>query len=245
MSIRVGHSALFRSIDGLRALLGKSHEPLELDFPAREDELQNLLSRIDDITAILRNYSGTILSIHAHPVEMDSDEFIGQALELARVAEAAGAESITFHPSKSMKKEERDRRRPGAVENIRAAQVRTPITLAVETLGHSKCLFNPDEIMEHNLPMVLDTTHVGWKASYRILESYNSRIVTIHLSERTEHTQHQPITEQSLVFIDRLLQTGWQGNLILEYWPWRWGLYSKDVERIEKHIQNRQEEYSA
>lgn len=238
----MGHSALFRSIEGLRALLARSHEPLELDFPAREDELEGLLSRIDEITAILGAYRGVILSVHAHPVEMDSEEFMEQALELARVAESAGAGSITFHPSKSMKKEERDRRRPAAVDNLRKVQTMTPVTLAVETLGHSKCIFDPEEIMQYGLPMVLDTTHVGWKASYRLLESYSKQIVTIHLSERTEHAQHQPITEQSLAFIDHLLDTGWEGNLVLEYWPWRWGLYSGDVERIEKHILNRQEE---
>lgn len=227
---------MFRSADGLRARLEKSSAPLEIDFPAREDELKRILSQIDEVIDALQSSRYPILSIHAHPVEMDSEEFIGQALELARIAEAAGAGSITFHPSKSMRKEERDRRRPRAVENIRAAQEKTPVTLAVETLGHSKCLFDPEEIMEYALPMVLDTTHAGWKASYRLLESYSPRIVTIHLSERTEQSQHQPITEQSLEFVDHLLDIGWKGNLILEYWPWRWGLYARDVEKIEERI---------
>lgn len=235
-AIRVGHSALFWSLGKLRERLAHCNCPVELDFPAREECWPSLLERADEITDCVCASGAKVLSVHAPPVKMDGDGFVETALQLARLADSLGASSVTFHPSKCGKAEDRESRQARAVANIRSAQARTKIALAVETLAHNRCLLSGDEIVEHGLPMVLDTTHVGWEKSGRLLARYADRIVTIHLSERTPEAHHQPVTERALEFVDHLRAAGWLGNVILEYWPWRWQLYDRDVALIRKRL---------
>ncbi len=236
LRIRIGHSALFKTIDGLRAWLSRSNEPLELVFPAREDEYRPLLAQMDDIAECALGYSPGILSIHASPLPMEDDDFPSSALAFARLAERVGAGSVTLHPSKCRRGEDLETLQTTALENLRAAQDRTPVTLAVETLGHRRCLLAEDEIAAFDLPMVLDTTHVGWDASARIVDSYMHGIRTIHLSERTSDAHHQPIGQASFDFVAMLSEGGWTGNLILEYWPWRWRRYEEDVPRLRQAL---------
>lgn len=232
--IRIGHSALFRKIEGLHSWLSRSNEPLELVFPAREDEYLPLMERLEDIATCAEGYSPGILSIHAPPLTMESEDFCDAALSIARLAERVRARSVTFHPSKCRREDGLSTYQKIAVDNIRRAQDATPVTLAVETLGHRRCLLNEDEIAALGLPMVLDTTHVGWDRSNKILRGYASAITTIHLSERTAEAQHQPVGEASFEFVSMLRRSGWTGNLVLEYWPWRWRCYADDVPRLRK-----------
>ena len=234
--IRIGHSALFRTTEGLRAWLSRSHEPLELVFPAREDEYLPLLGQLDDIAECAAGYVPGILSLHAPPLVMEADGFVTDALALARLAERIGAGSVTLHPSKCRRGDGLSALQRTAVENIRRAQGETLVTLAVETLGHRRCLLNEDEIAASGLPMVLDTTHVGWDRSIRILGGYGRSIRTIHLSERTDESHHQPIGKASFDFVSLLSRTGWTGSLILEYWPWRWRSYAQDVPRLRSAV---------
>lgn len=230
--IRIGHSALFRTLEGLGRGLSHSVEPIELVFPAREDEYLPLLAQLDDIAECASRYVPRILSVHAPPLPMEADEFPETALHLARLAEKVGACSVTFHPSKCRRGDGLEALQTAAVDNIRRAQDRTPVALTVETLGHRRCLLNEDEIVHFGLPMVLDTTHVGWNESARILRSYGPDIRTIHLSERTEEAMHQRIGQASFDFITLLVDSGWAGNMVLEYWPWRWHCYAEDVPRV-------------
>ena len=82
--------------------------------------------------------------------------------------------------------------------------------------------------------MVLDTTHCGWEVSERILRHYGPNIRTIHLSERTHEALHQRVGQASFEFVALLVESGWAGNLVLEYWPWRWNCYAEDVPRVRK-----------
>ena len=235
-TLRTGHSALFRNINGLRNRLESSSSPLELVFPNRPDEQTALISRLEDISACVRQRNRQVLSIHAPRVEMDSDDFPGRALEFARLAEMLGAQSVTFHPSKCMEPEFRLGRQAAALGNLSQAQDQTDVKLSVETLAHKKCLFYPEEIVRFDLPMVLDTSHVGWHASYDLISRHTGRIVTVHLSECVDGVQHQRITERSLEFIDYLVEIGWSGNVVLEYWPWRWEYYAGDVAVVNKRL---------
>lgn len=230
--IRIGHSALFRTLDGLRARLTHTSEPTELVFPAREEEYQPLLGQLDEIAGCLSHHQPGILSIHAPPLRLESDSFVDDALGLARLAERVGASSVTFHPTKCRRLNGWEQTQAAALDNLRRARDRTPVALAVETLGHGRCLLLDDEIATLGLPMVLDTTHVGHERSIEMLHRHFDSIRTIHLSERTEHAMHQRIGPACLGFVGLLLDTGWAGSLVLEYWPWRWACYAEDIARI-------------
>jgi len=234
--IQVGHSALFRSIDGLRNRLTHTSDPVELVFPAREEEYSPLLRMTDEIIATVTELKATVLSIHSPPVRMADDDFSEVAAVLAGLAASIGATSITLHPSKCMNSHERVNLQLSALKNLRLARDQTTVTLAVETLAHRKCLFTEDEIIDFSLPMVLDTTHLGWAVSYDVFERYSDSIVTIHLSERTEHSQHQRIGDGSMSFVDHIVSTGWKGSIILEYWPWRWKCYAEDTAKVREGV---------
>ena len=227
--IQIGHSALFRTPEGLSNRLAHSSEPVELVFPAREDEYLPLLNQLDEIAERALLHDPGVLSIHAPPLRMDSGEFPETALSLARLAETLGARSVTFHPTKCRRIDGFEAVRAASVANIRRAQERTAVALSVETLGHRRCILDEDDISRFGLPMVLDTTHVGWEASARILREYHPHIRMIHLSERTADAHHQRIGQSSFDFVAKLVETGWSGSVILEYWPWRWRCYPEDV----------------
>lgn len=235
-NIFVGHSALIKTVDGLRSRLMHASSPIELVFPNRCEEETPPLDRIDEIAKCISETCTQVLSIHAPALEMDCDEFIDQALRLARLAEMTHAASVTLHPSKCFNAEVRPGRQTAALRNLKLAQAQTDIILALETLGHGKCLHTCPEIMESGAPMVLDTTHIGWEASYNVLSRYADKIVTIHLSERTEESQHLPVEKKSLDFVEHLCGIGWRGNIILEYWPWRSGYYTGDIEKVKERI---------
>lgn len=234
--LHIGHSALFRSLDGLKSRLSHCSDPIELVFPARRDENMALFACIDSISAAVIESGVRVMSVHAPPLEMAFPGFLDDAAVLARLAESVGASAVTLHPSRWLNGDGRDNRQSDALENLRKAQNETPVTLAVETLAHSKCLFTDEEIAGFELPMVLDTTHIGWDRSRMLARRCRDRIVTVHLSEHTESADHQRIGQASLEFVDFLMGIGWTGNIVLEYWPWRWKCYGEDILKIKDRL---------
>ncbi len=92
------------------------------------------------------------------------------------------------------------------VEN-RYANLNVPVEVAL-----------PYEIVSFNLPMTLDTAHIrDDKKIWELLKDYKENIKNVHLSAKGGDKQHLPIDSFCKDVVNYLIESKWDGNVILEY----------------------------
>ena len=79
-------------------------------------------------------------------------------------------------------------------------------------------MFTPDETVAFNLPMTLDTSHIRDNGKiWSLLKGYKDKILNVHLSAREGNKQHLPIDDFCKEVVSYLVESKWEGNVILEY----------------------------
>lgn len=137
----------------------------------------------------------------------------------AKIALALGQNSMVLHPHRAKNPDESERLRQqeealGCIDNIAET---TGCKVEVETFAGAGRVLRPAEIIEKGLPMVLDISHLDSLQCYDfVLRNAPS---TIHLSERINDVNHQPIGNYGESLVEILQQQGWGGPLCLEYMP--------------------------
>jgi len=220
--------------------------PIELALPPRLEDFLQSRDRLIDIKRHIDAFSIPVLSVHAPHGHLVDESFRNWAMGVIGFAESLGSEIVVFHPEKQ-KKELRRNEQAAALLNIKYAQDRTKVAIAVETFWGEDRVLTPDEIMENHLPMVLDTSLVPKPEIIWIIESYRTHLVNIHLSAvmgewgRAAH-HFRPVENDAfcLDLLDRLYELGWKGVVPLEYLPWLSEKSKEDRQLLERIYQYQQ-----
>jgi sugar phosphate isomerase/epimerase len=233
MRFCVRHSIDFANSSG--RLSKAQGVPIELAFPQELDEFLKGKDRLTDVARQVKEHQVPVYSVHAPEGPLADAAFLEWAGEVVQFGEAVGAGIVVLQP------EAADAGTAGkdfqmVLENIRSLQARSRLTLAVETLRDRPRVLSPDEIMQHQLPLVLDTSQLPKSEITWVVETYHSHVVNLHLSAVIRDKEfegierkHQPIDRDGfcLDVLDRLQELGWNGVVTLEYMPW---LFAKVVE---------------
>jgi sugar phosphate isomerase/epimerase len=214
--------------------------PIELALPTSLDSHLRDQHLLVDVERQVRELDIPVLSVHAPHGELGHASFRNWAGRVIQFAEALGSEMLVFHPDE--RPEGRKNEQSSALLNMKYLQDRTEVTIAIETLWDKERVLTPDEIMEHHLPMVLDTSYIPKTEITWIIESYRTHIVNVHLSAvtpgggRTAGRQFRPIDNDPFCMdlLDRLHELGWDGVVTLEYLPWLAGKALEDRKLLEQ-----------
>ena len=215
--------------------------PIELALPSSLDVLLRDQHRLADVERQVGEFNIPVRSVHAPHGDLGDSLFRNWAGRIIQFAEALGSEMLVFHPEERPEGSRKDEQ-SAALENIKYLQERTGVMVAVETLWDKERVLTPDEIMEHRLPMVLDTSYIPKSEITWIIESYRTHLVNLHLSavtpggERTAGRQFRPIDNDPFCMdlLDRLHELGWDGVVTLEYVPWLSGKAIEDRKLLEQ-----------
>lgn len=209
--------------------------PIELAFPRDLDSFLERRHKLLDVRRSLRRFSIPVRSVHAPHGALAGRDFPTWASVIVGFAESVGAEIVVFHPE-TMTHEKGPGDVATALENIKQVQAKTKVLVALETLREKDRVLTPDEIMEKQLPMVIDTSLIPKSEITWIMESYHTHVSNIHLSAVSAGVEQQACARQfrpvdsdpfCLDVLDRLHELGWNGLVTLEYLPW---LSSKSME---------------
>jgi sugar phosphate isomerase/epimerase len=201
--------------------------PIELALPSSLDIFLRDQHRLADVERQIREFAIPVHSVHAPHGELGHNSFRNWAGKIIQFAEALGSPMLVFHPEERPEGTRKDEQ-SSALLNIKYLQDRTGVMIAVETMWDTDRVLTPDEIMEHRLPMVLDTSYIPKTEVTWITESYRTHLVNVHLSAvtpgggRTAGRQFRPIDNDPFCMdlLDRLHELGWGGVVTLEYLPW-------------------------
>jgi hypothetical protein len=209
--------------------------PIELAFPQDMDEFNAGKDLMQDVVHQVKEYRVPVHSVHAPDGHLSDEGFGDWAGRIVQTAEAIGAPIVVLHPEPAPKGIAAPDHQ-GVIDNIQHLQDRTRITIAMETFWDMPRVLMPDEIMQNQMPMVLDTSRMPKSEITWVIESYHTHIVNLHLSSVIRDKglkgiarQHQPIDRDGFCMdlLDRLQELKWTGLVTLEYMPW---LHAKVLE---------------
>lgn len=217
--------------------------PIEIALPPKIDDFLEHRLLLLTLTKQLKQYQIPVRSVHAPHGAMANNAFKNWAPSVIGFAESIGAEIAVFHPERRAGKRGNGEQAT-ALRNMQYIQNRTRVTIGIETFWEDDRVLTPDEIMDHHLPMVLDTSLIPKPEIIWILESYHTHIVNVHLSavappgEAHAAIRHfRPVDTDPfcLDILDRFQELSWDGVVTLEYMPWLAGKSLEDrllLERI-------------
>lgn len=227
------------SSDRLRKVSGV---PIELAFPQDLEEFLAGKDQLQDVVRQVSDHKVPVLSVHAPDGHLADDLFGEWAGLVVQTAEALRAPIVVLHPEPAQKGFAEPAHR-AVIDNIHHLQDRTKVTIAMETFWDIPRILMPDEIMESQLPMVLDTSRMPKSEILWVIESYHTHIVNLHLSSVIRDRglkgiarQHQPIDRDGFCMdlLDRLQELEWQGLVTLEYMPWLHAKVLEDRKLLER-----------
>ena len=215
--------------------------PIELALPSSLDIFLRDQHLLAEVERQIREFDIPVRSVHAPHGELGHSSFRNWAGKIIQFAEALGTEILVFHPEERPEAARHDEQ-SSALLNMKYLQDRTGVMIAVETLWDKDRVLTPDEIMEHRLPMVLDTSYIPKTEITWIIESYRTHLVNVHLSAvtpgggRTAGRQFRPIDNDPFCMdlLDRLHELAWDGVVTLEYVPWLSGKAVEDRKLLEQ-----------
>ena len=209
--------------------------PIEISLRPSLKELLDNRHWLMDVKRQAQAFGIPVQSVHA-PHIFFSDQFFRNGARLViAFAEAIGADVVVFHPERKAK-ETRPDEQAAVLKDLKLLQEHTRVKIAVETFWDEERVLTPDEIMENQLHMVLDTSRIPKPEITWIVESYRTHMVNLHLSAVTQGgeqhlagRQFRPIDNDPfcLDVLDRLYDLNWNGIVTLEYLPW---LSDKSIE---------------
>lgn len=230
--IKVGGRVGFDSIDQIDKHFEGIDFPIELALPHRVDNFMNL--DIYEASDKLYDKDLDILSVHATQGNMLGDDFYKWTYDCFEFCDRLEINNtnITFHPNNTRKNREEMKKmyidRFSFLENI------TNHFITIETFGGKIRVLRPEEIIEEEFYMTLDTSHLANQRIFNLIERYHQRILTVHLSGKGKDEVHQPIDDVCVSIIRKLQSLNWNGNIILEYMPYFHGLIREDIKTVHK-----------
>ena len=191
--------------------------PVEVALPYYWDIYEPIREHLSDIAEKIKSYGTEVLSVHAVQAPITDERFRTWGKEIADFAKNLEINAITLHPNNINKNEETQKE---ALRNLEyfTELYGNDIVFCIETFEGRKRVFTPDETAAFRLPMTLDISHIRDNEKiWSLLKNYKDNILNVHLSAREEGKQHLPIDNFCKEIVSYLIQTDWNGNVILEY----------------------------
>jgi sugar phosphate isomerase/epimerase len=205
-------------------LSGLDGIPIELALPYKLEDFLTGMDRLDDLAAFVLSHNIVVNSVHAPQGRLSDESFFSWALPTVQFAQKVGASVAVFHPE-SVPKLSKPSAQTMALGNLKRLKRETDIVVAIETFGNAKRVLTPEETIELDLPMILDTSHLFVRRIFEIIQRYPRGIVGVHLSEmRYDDTAgydlpHLPVASYGIEVLEALRAKNWSGNVTLEYLP--------------------------
>lgn len=215
--IKFGIRQSFDEIDQVEERYANVNVPVEVALPYYWDIYEPVRMHLVGIAEKIKSYGVEILSIHAVQAPITNERFRIWGKEIADFAKLLGAKSITLHPNNINK---RKVVQDEALKNLEyfSGLYKNELAFCIETFEGKRRVFTPDEAVELNLPMTLDSSHI-WdnEKIWNLLKNYKKNILNVHLSARDGDRQHLPIDSFCKEIVTYLIENKWEGNVILEY----------------------------
>ena len=241
--MRIGGRVGFDHMEELRPHFESVDFPVELALPYKVQDFMEMADRMDEVCDFVREAGIEVLSVHAAQGRISESDFRDWAEPAMWLADEVGARCVTFHPNQV--KGNRSEAQAATREHVRELQKGCKAVAAVETFGGKRRVLRPEEIAESELPMVLDIAHIRSKASiHSLIESYHSRIISVHLSGRSDEEHHLPVDEFCLEIVRMLKELEWDGCVILEYLPWHHYRVRDDIDLVKRFLEGEDVELS-
>lgn len=215
--IKFGIRQSFDNIEQVEERYSKLDAPVELALPYYWDIYEPVRGHLSGVADKILAFHVEVLSIHAVQAPITDEKFRAWGKEIADFASMVNVKTITLHPNNVNKDKVVQEK---ALKNLEylANLYKNEIIFCIETFTGKRRVFTPDEIVEFNLPMTLDTTHIkDDKKIWNLLRNYRNNIMNVHLSAKEEDKQHLPIDSFCKEVVSFLIQNKWSGNVILEY----------------------------
>lgn len=215
--IKFGIRQSFDSIEQIENRYANINVPVEIALPYYWDIYEPVRVRLGEIVEKIKSYGTQVLSLHAVQAPITDERFKVWGKEMAEFAKALGVKIITLHPNNVNKdKVVQDE----ALNNLEyfTGLYKDEVVFCIETFEGKRRVFTPDEIASLNLPMTLDISHIREDEKvWSLIKGYKERILNIHLSAREGAKQHLPIDDFCKDVVRYLIDSKWNGNVILEY----------------------------
>jgi hypothetical protein len=195
-------------------LSGLEKIPIELALPHDMQEFWSIVGRLDELKGYVRDNNIVVNSVHAPHGRLSAKAFLSWALPVIRFSFRVSARFCVFHPENHVAKARKPDFQTTALSYIKTVQAKTPVPVAIETLTSSSRLFTPAEIVQYNLPMVLNASHTTEQQAIKLIEQYSGNIVDIRLSENGISQEGFGIS-----VLEALKVMKWDGSATLEYSP--------------------------
>lgn len=236
--MKVGGRVGFNKFEDIKLVYQNMEFPIELALPWKYEELwlpyESQLSQTEEY---FRNSGIQILSIHATQGKITKESFLGWGAKTSQFANDLNIQIITIHPDRVRKNLKKDLQKQ-ACNYIHSLREKSTVIFSVETFMDKNRVFTPEEIMEYELPMTLDVSHIHHMPLVeKIISNYSKNITTLHLSAIGNNTHHLPADERCFEIIRLLQKQNWNGNIILEYLPEYNNRLQNDIETINRFIQ--------
>ncbi len=215
--VKFGIRQSFDRIEQVEERYANLNVPVEVALPYYWDIYEPVRRHLTEIANKIKSYGTRVLSIHAVQAPITDEKFKVWGKEIADFAKTLGVKTITLHPNNINKDKIMQQ---GALENLKyfADLYKDEIVFCIETFEGKRRVFTPDETVSFNLPMTLDASHIqDNKKIWSLLKDYKGNIKNIHLSAKEGDKQHLPIDSFCKEVVDYLIESKWDGNVILEY----------------------------
>ena len=234
--IKFGIRQSFDRIEQIEERYSKIKVPVEVALPYYWDIYEPVRAHLGKIAEKFKSYGTEVLSIHAVQAPITDERFRKWGKEIADFAKDLGAKTITLHPNNISRE---DGAQKEALKNLEHfnSMYNGDIVFCIETFKGKRRVFTPDETVTFNLPMTIDTSHIRDNEKiWSLLKSYKENIMNVHLSAREGGRQHLPIDSFCKEIVNYLIESKWEGNVILEYLPEFHERLAKDLESLTREI---------
>jgi sugar phosphate isomerase/epimerase len=215
--IRFGIRQSFDTIEQIEDRYASLSVPVEVALPYYWDIYEPVRGRLAEIADKIKAYGTEVLSVHAVQAPITDERFRAWGSEIAEFAKKLGAANITIHPNNVNKNAGAQ---DAALDNLKylSRLYKDDVVFCVETFEGKRRVFTPDEIASFCLPMTLDISHIREDEKvWRLIKGNKEHIYNVHLSARDSTGQHLPIDGLCKDVVRYLIDSKWEGNVILEY----------------------------
>ena len=215
--IKLGLRQSFDRIEQIEDRYANTAAPVEVALPYYWDIYELVRAHLNEISGKIKSYGTEVLSVHAVQAPISDEGFRVWGKEIAEFAIGLGAATITVHPNNANKSNVVQKKALNNLEYL-AGLFKDEIVFCIETFEGKRRIFTPDETVSLNLPMTLDISHIHEDEKvWSLLKGYKDHILNIHLSAREGARQHMPIDGFCKDIVRYLIDSKWNGNVILEY----------------------------
>lgn len=237
--IKFGIRQSFEKIEQVEERFSNLNVPVELALPYYWGIYEAIRMHLKEIAEKIKSFHVEVLAIHAVQAPITNEEFRIWGTEIADFAKVLNVRIITVHPNNINKNQANQERALKNMEYFRRLY-KNEIVFCIETFTGKRRVFDPDEILEFNLPMTLDTAHIeDDKKIWYLLRNYKENIMNIHLSSKGNNQHHLPIDNFCKDVVDYLMKNEWSGSTVLEYLPEFHNRIVADLRTLERNYGDR------